>query len=238
MKSVIIILLIVIIASFRLEAQKFQNSKAYKIEKNTIDDFREDRFINNGGFVGGNIKYAEIAGSPYLNKDFRAGSLLLANDSLIENCLIRYNIYTDQIEHIDSGKVYEIAPKSMVKKIHLDQSVLVCLKNNEKGKTNEHYFEELTSGKVSLYIRYAVQFVPPATSFPYAKTDSAHFSSPMKTYYLSNAAHQLIRVTGRKVLLKIFADKKRELKEFLRTSRFPINSEADIRSITSFYNNL
>jgi hypothetical protein len=224
--------------SLHLSAQKFKDPKVYATERKTIEEFREDRFVNEGGFIGSNLKYTEIAGTPYLHKHFSSGRVVVQNGTSSDGCLLRYNAYTDQIEHFDEGKIFELAPKDQVKSAEFDNHVFTCQKFKARGKTTDQYFEILSNGKVSLYKRYTVQFIPASNSFPYSATDSAHFASPVKTFYTSNGSGQLIRVRNGKELLKTLADKKNEVKNFIRTYHLTFDNEADMQKVISYYNGL
>jgi hypothetical protein len=238
MKILLCLAYCVLCLSFHLFAQKFKDPKAYAIERKTLEDFREDKFVTDGGFIGGNIKYSEIAGTPYLDKNFTRGKVVVQDGTMSDGCLLRYNIYTDQIEHSDEGKIFELAPKALVKRAELDKHVFTCLKYKVKGKTTDQYFEVLTIGKVSLYKRYTVKYIPASTSFPYAKTDSAHFSLPAKSFYAAKGTNQLIRVKNGKGLLKMLDDKKSEVKYFITTKRLSADNEDDMQKILAYYNGL
>ena len=238
MRILLCVTFFVLCVSFRLSAQAFKDPNAYKIERKTLEDFREDKFVNDGGFMGGNIKYSEIAGTPYLDKNFTRGKVVILDGTMSDGCLLRYNIYSDQIEHFDEGKVFELAPKALVKRAELDKHLFTCLKYKVKGKMTDQYFEVLADGKVSLYKRYTVKYIPPSTTFPYAKTDSAHFSLPAKSIYASKGSNQLIRIKNGKGLLKILDDKKSDVKNFITTKRLSTDNEDDIKIIIAYYNGL
>ncbi len=79
--------------------------------------------------------------------------VLITDGTLVDSCLLRYNIYADQVENKDNGTVYEIAPKSKVKRAEIGSTILTCLKCEENGKITDLYFEVLTFGRISLYKR-------------------------------------------------------------------------------------
>jgi hypothetical protein len=238
MRILICIVFIVLCLTFRLSAQKFKDPKFYTIERKTLEEFREDRFVNEGGFIGGKIKYAEVSGTPYLCKDFKMGKVLITDGTLVDSCLLRYNIYADQVENRVNGVVYEIAPKSKVKRAEIDGNVLTCLKFEENGKIKDQYFEVLAFGRISLYKRYTLKFIPPVSSFPYNKTDSAHFTLPVSSFYLSNGSLQIMKVKNRKELLKVLEDKKSEVGNFISGNKLSVGKEADLLKIMAFYNAL
>lgn len=224
--------------SFRLEAQKFQNTKTYKIEKNTLDEFREDRFVDNGGFIGGNIKYAEVSGTPYLHKEFKRGKILISDGTLVDSCQLRYNIYTDQVENKDNGVVYEIAPKSKIKRAEIDGTLFTCLKLPENGTWKDHYFEVLAYGRISLYKLYTLQFIPPSSTFPYNKADSAHFTAPVNSYYLAKGSLPIVKLKNKKALLTVLNDQKSAVEKYISGNKLSVEKEADLLQIMEFYNGL
>lgn len=55
----------------------------------------------------------ETTGSPYLSKDFLAGTLYLDNGTQTDTIALRYDMENDQIEFLREGEVYILAPEKL-----------------------------------------------------------------------------------------------------------------------------
>lgn len=220
------------------QSNKYQNTPTYRINRNTIEEFREDKEAEGGFITNKSLKYAEITGNPYLNPQFREGSLMISDGTILDNCLFRYNMFTDQIEYLSEDVVYEVSPKSKVKRATTSNLTLVFLTPKINGKQQEGYFEVLLDGKITVYKKYSVKFIPPIPASPYDESRSAHFGLPENTFYVANSSGGFEIVKTKKGLVKFLVNKKSEVSGFISESGLSVNNESDLLKIVRFYNSL
>jgi hypothetical protein len=240
MKPLFILFFLILSASFSLTAQvtRFQDKKAYKIQRTVIDEFRTDKFIEGGFVVKGNLKYSEIEGTPYLNDEFKKGTITTTSGSLIDNLLLRYNCYNDQIEYLKTDSVLEINPKSLILKAKFDNRAFSYVKFRSGGKYEEGFSEVLVEGKASLLCRYHIGFLPPSTGLPYGDTNKARFKQPVRYFYVSNGDNDVDLVKSKKDLIHILKDRKTELGTFISVNKLSLNKIDDLKRIIAYYNSL
>ena len=103
-------------------------------------------------------QYKDISGSPYLENDMLQGTILLENDEVVEQAMIRYNIYEEALlfdmgdnqltlldPHLIAGFTY---PRS-------NQEVkFVTAKLNE---ASGGFYEVIYEGTYSLFIQYTIK---------------------------------------------------------------------------------
>jgi hypothetical protein len=232
-----LIFLLVLFSASRVAAQsKYGTSKIYINNRNTIDEFREDKERNGGFIANKNLVYKEIEGSPYLNEHFSKGVITLLDGTVLDSCLLRYNIFTDQMEYENEGTVYEVAPKLKVKRAQFDHHLFSYLRYKEKDKQEERYFEVLAEGKVSLYKKRVVKFVPPAPSSAYNEAKQAFFELPQISYYVAKNGGETFLVRNKKALLKVFKSDKESMTTYISENGLSILKEGDLIKIVNQYN--
>jgi len=240
MRTIFVVLLVVFLASLNIKAQSFrwQNTKEYRIQRNAIDEFRDDKFVDGGFISNKNLKYSEISGTPYLNNEFKKGTVLTSSGTLLDNYLLRYNMYDDQIEYIQEGVVYELAPKSLVKRAEFDGLIFVYIKYKNKGNSSEGFCEVLVEGKASLYRKHKIKFIPPAQGLPYNESNPAHFAQPEEYFYVSTGYPHVSNLINNKELSKILIDKKSETDLFISKNKLSVKKGEDLIKIFKYYNSL
>jgi hypothetical protein len=234
----ILILLFVFLSFSRAFAQstKYLNSAAYRMNRNTIDEFREDKEIEGGFITTKSLKYSEIKGNPYLREEFSDGTIWMSDGSVVENCSLRYNMFSDLMEYMLEGVVYEVTPKSKVKKAKFDGHTFACFNFSEKRKPGEQYFEILAEGKVTLLKKYSLKFIPPAPASPYSDEQMAHFGKPEASFYISDNQGDILLVKNEKTLLKILENKKSAMSLYISDNHLSVLAESDLLKIIDHYN--
>lgn len=240
MRTIFVVLLIVFLSSLNMEAQtnRWQDTKEYRIQRNAIDEFRDDKFVDGGFISNKNLKYSEISGTPYLNNEFKKGTVLTSTGTLLDNYLLRYNMYDDQIEYIKEDIVYEVAPKSSVTRAEFDELVFVYVKYKNKGNLAEGFFEVLVEGKASLYRQYKIKFIPPIQGLPYNDSNPAHFGQPAESFYASTNYPHVSSMINKRELFNVLKDKKSEIDIFISNNKLSVKKVDDLIKIFEYYNSL
>lgn len=232
------IFLFVLLSFSRAFAQsnKYQNTSTYRINRNTIDEFREDKEIEGGFITRKSLKYSEIKGNPYLREDFSDGTIWMSDGSAVNNCPLRYNMFSDLIEYMLDGVVYEVTPKSKVKRAKFDGHTFVFLNFSEKRKPGEQYFEILAEGKLTLLKKYSLKFITPAPASPYSDEQIAHFGLPQTSFYISDNQGDIVLVKNERTLLKILENQKSAMTLYISDNRLSVLAESDLLKIIDHYN--
>ncbi len=240
MKALFLLLFLILSASFSLTAQveRLPITKEYKIRRNVIDEFRTDKFIEGGFVVRGNLKYSEIDGTPYLNDEFKKGTITTASGTLIDNLLLRYNCYSDQIEYLKADSILELAPKSLVFRAEFDNRAFSYVKFRSSGKYEEGFCEVLAEGKASLFCQYNIGFLPPSPGIPYGDSNKARFKLPVRYFYVSNGDNYVDLVKNKKDLIHILKDRKTTLGTYISLNKLSLSKGDDLIRIIDYYNSL
>ena len=111
----------------------------------TIDNFRFKK-ITEGTYTARNLKLSDIQGTPYLENQFVPGKIITTNGTSNENIPLRYNAYTDDLEFKKGEDIFNIDPKSIVKRAEFGKSIFSYFPYFYGGKIEYRFFRILTEG--------------------------------------------------------------------------------------------
>ncbi len=201
-----------------------------------LDDFRVNREAN---YPTSRIttSYETILGSPFLFPDYRE-ALIVMDDNSRYHGLLRYDLYTGEMEFRVKGHTYWISPKERVKKIILDGKTFIFL--NTKENKNRGYYEVLSDGPVRLLARHLITFREAEEARPYQDAKPARFENKRTLYYLQkqNDPSSPEPVRNKKNLITLLNDHAGEISAFIRKEHLSVNQPADLKKIISYYNSL
>ena len=177
-----------------------------------------------------------IEGSPYLEKEFRTGSIR-TKDGVFNNVPLRFNVADDVIEYQDRGVTYVAEPSLKITYVKFPAYDLVVDKLPARGKLLS-FFVRLDSGKAVLLERKVVQFK--AAEAPKALESSgkaARYQEYDSEFYIriDDALPQL--VGNVKKTIAMLPDHREELETFAKTNRIS-KGGADLTKLIRYYNSL
>ncbi len=199
-----------------------------------LDDFRfHEQAVNpNAGVIN---SYKDVEGSPYLFPDFRTTDIY-TKDGKHYRGLIRYDMYTDEMEFKINKQTFWVSAKENIAKIVLDGKTFLYLKS--KGANKGGYFELLVDGPCRLLAKHQVNFIKAEKAKPYQEPSPAHFEQKTNLYYLREKGKPLFLIKNKKSLLKYLNDKNQEIASFIKKHRVSSSREGDLKKLISYYNSL
>jgi hypothetical protein len=135
-------------------------------------------FSNSDKYIDEN----EIAGSPYLNKQFQSSYILKINGGEIRDMALRYNIYNDQMEFKKDGKIFSIALPNEVVRINMGGKVFIYKSYMTAKKLSAGYFQVMYEGDYQLLKKEQVVLVSPSEKTH--PDDSLRFEWKSPLFYL------------------------------------------------------
>lgn len=182
------------------------------------------------------IKYQ---GSPYLDKKFVVGKVILNNSKII-NTELRYNAYSDNFEFYNKDVIVSLL-KIDGTKVELAGKIFVLKSLKSEKSTSKNYYQKLTDkGRLNLYKKYYKKFID-------AKKAKSSYSSdkPAKfelvTSYLiekqGNEGLQLLQLKKKAIFL-LMKDKESDIKKYFKSEKLKLSKEKDIVKLFNYYNSL
>ena len=180
-------------------------------------------------------------GSPYANDNFILGNIY-ENDKLVKkNILLRYNIFSDEIEIKDQTNSDDytalIKNPDLIIKI-LNEVYLFVPLNGSEEKGN--YFNVLSTGDTfDLYKKTTITFKPSQKGRTTYEDDRPAKFISSNTFYLvtkDNVFYELPKSKSK--FYKVFKTKEKEIKNFAKKAKIKINKEDDIKRLVKYYHSI
>ncbi len=165
----------------------------------------------------------QIAGSPYLYRNFVSASILKINGVEIKDILLRYNIYNDAMDFKKDGKVLSIAFPSEIYKIRMDGKVFIYTPYMTERNVSAGYFQLIYEGKYHLLKKYEIVLKKPdARTQP---GDSARFVAAPPHYFLQYGDGMAHLIDTRKRLTRYLQPAPQEVINQIQSSKTKIHDE-------------
>jgi hypothetical protein len=198
-----------------------------------------DRFITNyyarkNYFPEKAKEFKEIEGSPYLNSEFIDGVFYLKDTTAVK-ILLRYNIYTDEMEYQSNGVNYAVGNPLYLNKILLGESVFVYLPFIQKGG----YFELFEVGKCTL-VQKKLIYIKPAEE-PKAMQSTyipAKFIRKPDIFYMLVNDTLVFKIDNMKSIKKALQDQQLKIDSFIKQEKIKNTKQENLIKIVKYYNSL
>ena len=202
-----------------------------------VDDTWRFQELKNGKNF---IAPESIAGNPYLEREFKKGELDSKETFHFPPLLLRYNIYTDNIEcKTADGKIYALKDQYKITDYKIGDTTFIYSPYFEKkNKIKSGYFQVLVPGKVTGLIRYKVYLIPATPEKPYTPAKPQHFSEIVRTYYIKTGNNPAQAVTNEKSLVKLFPNQKKQISRFIKNEKIRLQKQNDFAKVIRYLNTL
>lgn len=172
----------------------------------------------------------EIAGSPYLDKNFIPASIVKTNGTEIKDMSLRYNIYNNTMEFEKEDKALSIAFPSEIFKIRMGGKVFVYSPYMTKKNVSSGYFQVLFEGRYHLLKKYEVVLKRPSETRPQSN-DSARFVSTPPHYFLRYGDGMAHLIDSQKKLIKFLQPIPHELINYIETNKIKMKNERQLMEL-------
>ncbi|KFC23474.1 hypothetical protein [Epilithonimonas lactis] len=173
----------------------------------------------------------DVLGSPYLTANFVPA---LVGDSQ-EVVQIRYDAYSDKIEVLNDGKVYEVPKSEELSRFKLTTTgVIIVYLKDYNG-----YFFRLVEGKNQLLKKETIKLQVTKTSVEpnsTIKEGYSKFERISPTYFIVSDQKIMKAPKNNKELLSYFPEKKSELEDFMKANKINVKQEESLVKMVTFLN--
>jgi hypothetical protein len=152
---------------------------------------------------------------------------------------IRYNAFQDLIEYQQSGRAMALDPNPAVLKVTLGNSLFVPQKYESDGKSRFGYFEVLDSGKVTLFSKKRITFLPAKEGGALDGSDQpAEYKRAADVFFYKIGDGPLQEIDNIKSFIASLPDKQEELTRFAKKEKISHRKEKEIIRFVEYYNSL
>ena len=178
-----------------------------------------------------------LDGSPWLTESWVPGTVLTIKGETITGLNYRYNVYRNRLYFQSNNTDYVISYPDSISQLLMDKKIFVY-DNSDPVKGNKRFMEVAVDGKAMLYVNYYPVIVPANFNIVLG-TGSPNETVAVKEAYLIKVGRVLTAVDKKgKSILVAFADKNKEVSEFIKKEKISTKSREDIEKVVRYYNSL
>jgi hypothetical protein len=200
--------------------------------------FNMDQYRSNNTYGRGNLTVDEIDGTPYLDYEFKVGTVLTADSISYKDIPLRYNCFNDALEFKKEKTSYDLQPKTKIKRAEFGGQVFTYRDFESDSGNDKSFFAILAEGKATLYARFNVKFYEPEPLKGFADAKPARFGDLTETYYVSIKNAPARKILSNKKLIEVLGDKQKEVETFISKQKLSIKKVNDLKKIIAYYNSL
>lgn len=178
-----------------------------------------------------------VKGSPYLNKAFISGEVIVDNYRFV-GVPLRYNIYNDDIEYEEGDKILAIANPLTVKRVIINETPFVYSSYIISNAEAKGYFELLSDGEVQVLKKYKIVYIMGKAAQAYTTAEPPRFVSVPSQLYVKFGDSSAQNFKKAKSILKLFGDQMDEMQSYLKQEKLNIKKEGDLIKLITYYNSL
>ena len=205
------------------------------------------------GISPGIIAQVDTVSNPeqFIFPEFYVGVVKTLNgEKVVLN--LNYNIVTEKMVFMQNNQIFDITSQSIIDTVFIEGRKFI-----PRGKV---FCEVLSNGKATFFIQHKGSVKTPSKQVGYGGTSDVASTSSVSNIRLGNDRFRMgkateiiiepgslywIRkddsmnlVTGKSSLLKIFSDKKQEVKRFMGRSKFDAENPDQLNNLVKYYNGL
>lgn len=225
MRSFLIILSIIFL-SFRVNGQvgnppelngvMFEVAKSKSLEKDK---------------KGKNLSEKDIAGSPYLDKQFHESTIIKTNGVKIKDMPLRFNIYNNNMEFKKDGQVFAIAFPSEIQRINMSGKIFIYARYMTPKNVSFGFFQVLYEGDYQLLKKDHANLKTPDKTNP---DDSLRFVKDDPSYYLRYKDGMAHLINSQKALIKRLQPVSQEIIDYIKSNKINTKNEKQLIDLMQF----
>lgn len=182
---------------------------------------------------------SDVIGSPYLNETFAKGEVYFDKGNLTVVQQARYNIYSDWVEYQQNNQTLVLDPDQRIRKVRIEDHVLIVDKYPTRGKIKHGYFTLLDSGKLMLLSKHVVNYREPQAAGALESTSRpAKYTRAPDEFYYKLGSGDLKKIDNVKDLIADLPGNAEELKEFVKKEKISARKKEELLKFVQYYNTL
>lgn len=220
----VLIFLTIILWKFQVEAQIVSPSRPEDIGYEAAE---LKHHITNG--AGKLVSEKDIAGSPFLDKQFQKSYILKVNGAEIKNLPLRYNLYNNSMEMIQDGQVLTISFPSEIQRINMGGNVFIYAKYTTPQKIGFGFFQVLYEGDYQLLKKDQVILKTPDNT-----GDSLRFVRSFPQFYLRYGEGMAYWINSQKSLIKRLQPLSQSTIDYIKSNKINAKDEKKLMELMEY----
>ena len=174
----------------------------------------------------------QIAGSPYLNRQFTESVIVRTDHSVLKNISLRYNIFANRMEFKEKETVLYIPDPYTISRIQIGNQIFVYALYMTSKTVKASYFQLLTEGNYQLLKMYKVTFKNSDVKADIH--DSPRFENQEPSYYFRYRDGMAHLISSQKELIKILQPVHEEVIDYIRSNKINARNQSQLIDLMNF----
>ena len=228
MNTLYYVLVALLTSSIAIAQPAFQESPAQEYISNRTVDLMDDT--------------NDYTGSPYHNKEFLKGSILVNEKIVALNQDIRYNVTKEEFEILDPNNKESKIVKTIIRdkdiSLKIDDISYEYISDSKNGLRG--YFIPLFKGeKNALFKKITKKYLPAQKAYNSMASNVKAMYREKELLYLVNGDGVFTELsTSKSKKIKAFGDLKKDVKNYTKEKKLNINKEKDLIQVVSYIDSL
>lgn len=179
-----------------------------------------------------------MEGSPFLDENWREGSIILNSNDTIPVILLRYNALNGEMQYMREKTAYAIGAPDLIKELYIEDRMFVYLPYKDGDELKKSFFEVLCPGQNSLIVLHSPEVLKSNYNAILNSGNKNDRLSIKRKYYLKTKDNIFLIDKMGKNYIEEFGDNQKSIQEFVDTKRISFKKESDLIEIIKFTNTL
>lgn len=183
------------------------------------------------------LKQTALKNLIYIGHDWPIGKIVLRDDRVIDNYLLRYNLLADQLEFISGKDTLVFMNPQNINTATFGGHTFIYENYISENGNSQGYFELIVPGKNRLMLRRLVTNFKPDMKYP--DDESITKYKVGEDYYISKPGVPAKEIKiNRKSALTFLNGHTADISEYLRITGNKVRTVEDLKNLVSYYNSL
>lgn len=184
------------------------------------------------------LDYNEIEGSPYLEKEFKAGKVVFNDGKILDSILLRYDWYAKEVEVLKNDEIFSLPRDTKINHIVIDSTKYTpfYLVNSKEG-----YAIELKSDNTRIFKTQPIQFNQPTKATNgYVEDKPAYFKWIKPYYYIvfKNNSMKKIDIDKKKIVKSFPAEYQSQLSKYIKEEKLSVKKDRDLIKLIDYFDKI
>ena len=171
--------------------------------------------------------YEGIEGSPYFNKDWLSGQVVLVSGKEAKMDYLRYDMLEDKLFFSDEGKQAEFAFAEPVRAFTIRGAVFQNNFPSIGDFTAANYYQVIGKGKFSL-LKKEANTIGERTAYG---TPAIRYFKKNTKYYIYDGKKMAIVKTDSKSLAEALGVKKEDIEKYAKENKLDLKNDAELKTV-------
>ena len=195
--------------------------------------------VNDDAFTSSGAEYRYDYGTEtgiYLDENWLPGEIVLRDSSVFSDRLLRYNIYTRQMEFVYKGDTMAIANKDEVRDLKIGNRQFTFASFFYNDKPEKDWLEVLVDDDYCLYLyrRIVYRYVE---NLDESNRETDRFFMTEK-YYVRDKGGKIKELPSTKrQVVQCLSEKNPEIESYMKRNKLKLTKEEDLIKLVEFCNN-